>query len=373
MCGMRRLILLIAFLIPAALAAENWTPYPDAGCIGGSTCGGRRARLKIRLEQRPVVGIRFFARDDIGERAGGTLRVKVGDTIVKDDIDVHRQGSVITIDVEAVRGNTLTIEPSSDDEVKIERVEVLYGSPRIVTRDVTQRPMMRPGRDGWQDYPEEGRCIGGRECRQNGKQITIVLEDRPVAGVRLHAQDDIGARADGRLKLRIDDEVIAAYVDVERRGRVHEFEVDNIYGSKLVIETANDDEVDVKNIAVLYGRDRERPRGGGWKRGGGIFDEKGGCIGGDECGGSRAQIRVRLKDRPVLSISFYAHDDVGTRANGQLRVRIDDDILEDYIDIRREGKSHTIQGKKKTGAFLYIEPIGDDEVVVDDIRVRYEQ
>ena len=27
-------------LTALTIRAENWTPYPDAGCIGGSTCGG---------------------------------------------------------------------------------------------------------------------------------------------------------------------------------------------------------------------------------------------------------------------------------------------------------------------------------------------
>ncbi|HKO02466.1 MAG TPA: hypothetical protein VJ032_12265, partial [Thermoanaerobaculia bacterium] len=301
------------------------------------------------------------------------LRVKVGDTIVKDDIDIRREGGVITIDVDAVRGNTLTIEPSADDEVQVERIEVLYGSaPRSEPR--LRRPETRSGRAGWRQYPDEGRCIGGRECRQNGSRITIVLDDLPVRGIRFHARDDIGTRADGRLKVRIDETVIESYIDIERRGKTHELDVDDVYGSKLVIETANDDEVDVSDIEVLYGRDERGGHSrGSWKRGGGVFDEQGGCIGGDECGGTRAQIRIRLKDRPVQSVTFYAHDDVGTRAAGQLRVRIDDEIIEDYLDIRREGKSHTINGKKLTGRYLIIEPAADDEVVVEDIRVRYEQ
>src|SRR5436190_4872528 len=104
---MHRLVLTLVLALTALTAsAENWTKYPDSGCIGGSTCGGRHNRLKIKLENRPVVGVRFFARDDIGERAGGSLRVKVGDTIVKDDIDIRREGSMIAIDVDAIRGNT---------------------------------------------------------------------------------------------------------------------------------------------------------------------------------------------------------------------------------------------------------------------------
>lgn len=371
---MRKPLLLFVIAFTAAvLHAESWTKYPDSGCIGGSTCGGRRSQIRVRLESKPVVGIRFFARDNIGERASGSLRVKVGDTIVKDSVDIRREGSMITIDVDAVRGNTLIIEPASNDEVQVERIEVLYGTPRFSRDESNILPRTRPGRPGWRHYPEDGRCIGGRECRQNGTRITITLDNMPVTGIRFHARDDIGARADGRLKVRIDDHVISSYIDIERRGRDHEFDVDNVYGSKLYIETANDDEVDVSDIQVQYGRDEEdMPRRHSWKRGSGMIEEEGGCIGGDECGGSRARIRLRLKDRPVRTITFYAHDDIGARAAGQLRIRIDDQIVEDHIDIRREGKTHTITVNKLTGRYLYIEPAADDEVDVEDIAIRYE-
>src|SRR5947208_10170533 len=112
----------------------------------------------------------------------------------------------------------------------------------------------------WKRYPEHG-CIGGAECRQNGKRITIALDSAPVVGVRFFAHDNIGRRADGKLNVRIDGQTIASYIDVQRNGRVHEFDVDRIRGDRLVIETANDDEVEVRDIEVLYGNDnggRER-------------------------------------------------------------------------------------------------------------------
>src|SRR5947207_7625309 len=195
----------------------------------------------------------------------------------------------------------------------------------------------------WRRYAEHG-CIGGAECRQNGKRITIALESAPVTGVRFFAHDNIGQRADGKLNVRIDGTSIASYIDVQRNGRVHEFDVDHLRGDKLVIEVANDDEVEVRDIEVLYaardyGRDDRRDdRRGDYDRrdrGDHSYGAEGGCIGGSECGGRRARIRIPLDDRRIRSISFFAHDDVGTRSGGQLRVRIDDDVLKDYVDVER--------------------------------------
>ena len=98
---------------------------------------------------------------------------------------------------------------------------------------------------------------------------------------------------------------------------------------------------------------------------------EGECIGGEECGGRRARIRIPLDGRPVESIRLYARDDVGTRAGGELRIRIDDEILEYALDIPREGRTFTIDAKNMAGEYLVIEPAEDDEVVVRDIRVRF--
>lgn len=230
----------------------------------------------------------------------------------------------------------------------------------------------------WQRYPERG-CIGGSECRQNGRRITIGLENAPVIGVRFYAHDNIGQRADGKLNVRIDGTTIASYVDVQRNGRVHEFDVDRLRGDKLVIETANDDEVEIRDIEILYApRDSYREER---RRDNDRYDrdrrdeagEEGGCIGGSECGGRRARIRIPLRDRPVRSVTFYAHDNVGTKSGGELRIRIDDDVLQDYLDIERNGREHFVDGHGRRGRFLIIETATDDEVVVRDIRVRYDR
>jgi len=230
----------------------------------------------------------------------------------------------------------------------------------------------------WRRYSEHG-CIGGSECRQNGRRITIGLENASVIGVRFFAHDNIGQRADGKLSVRIDGDTIASYVDVQRNGKVHEFDVDRLRGDRLVIEASNDDEVEIRDIEVLYaergddrGRDRDRrddyDRDDRNDRG-----EEGGCIGGSTCGGRRARITVPLRDRRVRSVSFFAHDNVGNRTQGVLRIRIDDDILENDLDIERSGREYDVDGRGRRGRLLIIEPTTDDEVVVKDIRVRYER
>ena len=232
---------------------------------------------------------------------------------------------------------------------------------------------------GWRRYSEHG-CIGGSECRQNGKRITILLDSAPVIGVRFFAHDNIGQRADGKLSVRVDGHFIASYIDVQRNGRVHEFDVDHLRGEKLIIEVANDDEVEVRDIEVLYARDYERDHRDDYDRrdrdrdrGGRAYGEEGGCIGGSECGGRRTRIEIPLRDRRVRSVSFFAHDNVGSRAGGELRIRIDDEILEDSIDIARNGRQYSFNGRGRRGRTLIIEPAADDEVVVKDIRVEYDR
>src|SRR5437764_472738 len=105
----------------------------------------------------------------------------------------------------------------------------------------------------WRRYSEHG-CIGGADCRRNGNRITVALESAPVVGIRFYAHDDVGNRANGKLRIRIDDEVIGDYVDIERRGRDYSFDGRNKRGRYLIIEAAADDEVVVKDIRIRYDR-----------------------------------------------------------------------------------------------------------------------
>ncbi|HYH10672.1 MAG TPA: hypothetical protein VEK11_26750 [Thermoanaerobaculia bacterium] len=382
---MRRLLIGLFLLLTSTAFAQvrtgDWVPSSTTGCIGGSTC--REKRLRVELQDKPVVSVRFRAHDQVGQKADGALRVKIDGNTIDEYIDVPRRGEVFTLDVDELRGRFLVFEAANDDEVEISDIAVLYGRENTIRR-IPDRDDRRGdwggnsgGGGGWRQYPRAGMCIGGDECRKNGRRITVALEQRPVLGVRFYAHDSIGTRADGKITVRIDDEQIGWYDDVQRAGKRHEYEVDNIVGSRLVIEAANDDEVDVKDIEVLYGRGGgggggRGPGGGGYGGGYGgpreITDE-GGCIGGDSCGGRRARIRIPLRGRPVESLRFYARDDIGTRAGGRLQIRIDDEILQYSLDIPREGKTFTIDGKNIAGDFLIIEPAEDDEVAIKDVRV----
>ncbi|HEX8253644.1 MAG TPA: hypothetical protein VF846_10870 [Thermoanaerobaculia bacterium] len=379
---MRRVIIALLFALPTIAMAQTWTPLQGGGCIGGSTCGERRLRLP--LEDRPIVSVRFTAHDQIGQKADGALRVKIDGNVVESFIDVPRRGQVFTLDVDDLRGRYLVFEPVNDDEVEVKDVAVLYSRENLrrIPRDPDwdrdrdrprdrDRDRDRPwgGNGGWRAYPRAEGCIGGTECRKNGTRITIALEDAPVLGVRFYAQDAIGTRADGRLSVRIDDTSVSSYIDVQRAGRRHEFDVENVRGSRLVIETTTDDEVEVKDIEVLYGR-RGRGRGGNWQR---ETTHEGGCIGGTECGGRRARIRIPIHGRAVEEIRFYAHDEVGTRAGGRLAIRIDDENITYSMDVTREGRNYTIDGKNIAGDYLIIEPADDDEVVLKDIRVTFRE
>jgi hypothetical protein len=369
-------LVLILSLTTAAfgqdLRAGDWSTVDNAGlCIGGSTCKERR--LRVPLEDRPVLSVRFTAHDAIGTKAEGVLRVKIDGNTVESYIDIPRKGETFTLEVDELRGRYLVFEPVTDDEVQITGVSVQYASINVRgprRRDDDYRPNRPRGGGGWRSYPRAAGCIGGDECGRHGDRIIIALEDAPVLGVRFYAHDQIGMKADGRLTVRIDDTSIGWPIDIKREGKRHELEVDSVYGSKLVLEVSNDDEVDVKDIEVLYGNRGSRSGGGGYGRR--EITHEGGCIGGSECGGRRARIRVPLDGRPVDSIRFYARDDIGTRAGGVLKISIDDEVLEYALDIPREGRTFTIDGKGIEGDFLIIEPAENDEVDVKDVRVRFE-
>lgn len=374
---MKHLGTLLLMLLPTLAFAQprgggDWTRYTETGCIGGRTCPERR--LQVALQDKPVIAVRFKAHDQIGERAGGVLRVKIDGNTIRDHIDIPRAGEVFTIDVDELTGRLLIFEPATSDEVEISEIAILYSRESNVRRIPRNRDDRdgRPGRGsgaGWRAYPSAEGCIGGAECRKNGNRATIALEDLPVLGVRFHAHDNIGPKAGGELRVRIDNTNIGWNIDVKRAGQRHDVEVDNLRGTRLVIETATDDEVELSDVEVLYGR---RNSGGG--SGGNVPRElthEGACIGGNDCGGRRARIRIPLRLYPVASIRFYARDDIGPKAGGELRIRIDDEILRDYLDIPRVGQTFTIDGKGIAGEYLIIEPAEDDEVVVKDIRITF--
>jgi hypothetical protein len=378
---MRRAILAFLFILPTfAFAQGTWTPLQGGGCIGGATCSEKR--IRIALEDRPILAVRLTAHDNIGPKAGGAVRVKIDGNTIENFDAVKREPKVYQYEVDELRGRFLIVEAAENDEIEVSQIAVLYapregrGTIRRVPRDGDGGGWDRGNGNGnsnggWRRYAQAAACIGGSECRKNGNRITIALDDRPVLGVRFWASDEIGPKAGGVLNVRIDDTTVESYIDIKREGRRHEFDVDNVEGSRLVIETGSNDEVDVKDIEVLYARGGRGGRGGS---GGGYSNREltheGGCIGGVECGGRRARIRIPLNGRAVESIRLYAHDEVGPKAGGELRIRIDEEIIEYALDVKREGRTITIDGKGHYGDYLYIEPATDDEVVVKDVRVK---
>ena len=362
-----RLALLLLLLLPALTSAlefgdsrSDFRRYPEAaGCIGGDQCGHSK-KIRVKLDDRPVVGVRFTADDMVGDSTKGSLTITIDDTILEYDLDIPKEGKEFRLDVESLRGKTLTFEPESDDEVRIRDVAVVYAGR-------TPPPTDR----GWQDYSKFAACIGGTECRQ--RRIKVPLERRPIEAIRFHAQDDIGDTADGELTVRIDDREIESFIDVKKGGKIHELTVANLTGRELVFEPSSDDEVEIDRIELRYARRGDRD----WDRGGdddGLvppLTERGGCIGGRKCGGMDRKIRVRLEDRPIRSIRFRAHDDLGPTRDGMLRVRVDDRTLETDLDVSRTGRDFEIDGEGRRGRWLVVEVIEDDEVVVEGLEVRY--
>src|SRR5688572_21456442 len=188
---MRRLFIFLMLLAVSTVAAAqdrranaDWKPSPRSGCIGGSTCPERR--LRVELEDKPVLAVRFRAHDQIGTKAEGVLRMKIDGNTVDGHIDIPRRGETFTVEVDELRGRYLVFEPATNDEVEISEVAVLYGSTRRVPprRDDYDNPRGPrgggPRGGGWRSYPGAAACIGGDECRRNGDRITIALDDAPV-------------------------------------------------------------------------------------------------------------------------------------------------------------------------------------------------
>src|SRR5688500_19005939 len=153
---MRRLIIFLTLLTVSTVAAAqdlrrnngDWKPSSQNGCIGGSTC--RERRLRVELEDKPILAVRFIAHDQIGAKAEGVLRVKIDGNTVDEYIDIPRKGQVFTVDVDELSGRYLVFEAATDDEVQVSDISVLYSRER--------RRIPREG--GW-DRPRGGSRPGG--------------------------------------------------------------------------------------------------------------------------------------------------------------------------------------------------------------------
>jgi len=130
------LVALVATRLPAlgAAGAGRWIPYPHvSGCYGGALCSGNGDRVAARLDPLPVLTLRFYAHDGIGERDEGRLRVRLDHHLLARAREISRDGAVIELDAVGLTGRQLHFEVLGGDEVVVEDLEVLYGLPGTTT------------------------------------------------------------------------------------------------------------------------------------------------------------------------------------------------------------------------------------------------
>jgi hypothetical protein len=237
----------------------------------------------------------------------------------------------------------------------------------LATGAASPPPEATSAEDRWELYEEEGGCIGGSRCGDQGDSIQIPLENAPVYGIRFNAHDDVGDTRDGRLRVRIDATPIAPDLDVANEGRLYEMPVAGRRGRFLILETRADDEVVVEDIEIRY-RGLRAPREQlEWRP----YPEGAGCIGGERCHDQGDVIRVKLEDAPVYAIRFQSHDNVGPHTRGHLAVRIDKRTLARDIDVPRAGQIYNLRVEGVRGRYLVFEALGAEEVVVEDVEVQY--
>lgn len=113
-------------------ATEEWVPYPYAsGCYGGELCGGNGGGAVVRLAPRPVVAVRFYAHDEVGEARRGRLRVRIDHHLLARALDISRHGAVMELDGVGLSGRDLHIETLGAEEVVVEDLEVRYAPPLL--------------------------------------------------------------------------------------------------------------------------------------------------------------------------------------------------------------------------------------------------
>ena len=237
---------------------------------------------------------------------------------------------------------------------------------------------------GWRSELLDGGCLGGKECAHQ-REIALPLEDAPVLSVRFFAHDDVGVRTLGRLRVRIDDRVLTRSLTLDKNGRTYTLGAEGYRGGYLIFEAAGSDEVVVESIEIEYAGNRDRNEdperrhqaatasddwqvmGRGWQR----YRLSRECFGGARCPGRR--LVVDLLDASVYAVRFYAHDRVGDKHGGRLRIELDRQVLEHDLDIKKDGQTHYLDVSGKRGRTLTFEALEDDEVVLESLEVQYRE
>lgn len=93
------------------------------------------------------------------------------------------------------------------------------------------------------------------------------------------------------------------------------------------------------------------------------------CIGGSQCGGKRNHLVIPLKQSVFVNrIEFYADDNIGSSANAEVSVFVDNEPVAEDIDIKREGKLHVVKVDQYAQE-IRIKPANDDETNIHEVRV----
>lgn len=237
-------------------------------------------------------------------------------------------------------------------------------------------PALAGHRGHWTPVQRHETCIGGQRCGPYA--LELPLSGAPVEAVRFYAHDDVGDKHKARLRISIDGRVIAHGVDVKAAGYAHEIGAYGHSGRYLVIAVETNDEAVIEDVEVLYRGHRGRayrpadgPRHGGGHGGWQPLDRADGCFGGDICGRHGDALVLPLSGAPVRAIRFYAHDAVGQKTGGRLRISIDGHVIAHDLDVKRAGYLHELDIRGLIGRRLIFETIRHDEVVVQDVEVLY--
>lgn len=217
-------------------------------------------------------------------------------------------------------------------------------------------------------------CIGGERCGGARAKLRIGIDEtRPVTEITFEADADVGSRARGELRVAIDGEVVEYGIRVGREDDTYVISVPSIRGREVVFTATDEDEVNIRDVRVTYGRtsaDRIPPRspsGRDWM----TYDGYGACIGGQQCRRSGREIRVPLEKMPVQRIRFRAHDDIGGQANGKLDVFLGARQIATNLDVPRDGRSFELDAGGEMATHLLLRVASDDEVEVSAIEVLY--
>ena len=100
------------------------------------------------------------------------------------------------------------------------------------------------------------------------------------------------------------------------------------------------------------------------------YDGPGECLGGELCG-HRRRLEIAVDPEPIGGIRSHAQAGVGDRRRGRLRVLVDGQVVASEIDVPEHGRFFELEVDDLRGRYLIFEASYDEEVVVENVEVRY--